>query len=107
MSEKIRILNEELRKLNDDVFRAIQIRTEWMNNHVVDYAQYQIGETIYNELSGELLGSVVGFFRYNENRPDLDTNMGIGYVYKTPQGHIEKSKLLRICNKSELLLWNK
>ena len=105
---ELRILNEELRHLNDDVFRAIQVRTDWMNNHMIDYVRYPIGEVLYSRMSGEELGKVVGYYRTKEDKPFYDTAMNIDYKIKSSTGFVVKSSnLLGVCNKAELITWSK
>ncbi len=79
-------LDAKLDALNQAVEKAIHARTVWMNEHMKDYAKFQIGDEIYDE-RGYSLGTVTEHYRYHAGDPRFDTSMFIHYRYRTPGGY--------------------
>jgi len=101
-------MDQELAALNQAVEDALAARKSWMDAHMADYAKYQIGEDIYNKVTGVLLGTVCGYYRYHAGKnPRLDTSMSIDYLYKsdTHSNYTDNTSRqigLSICNRAEL-----
>lgn len=75
---------DKLKELNDAVDKAITDRKQWMDDHMKDFAKYQVGEQLYNLDTGELLGTITKLYRYYaHHHPEMDRIMRIDYVYKT------------------------
>lgn len=85
MEPKIEQFDAELAVLNAEVEAAIAKRKAWMDAHMVDYAKYQIGETLYDLKTGAVLGVISRLYRYWGGRDArYDTHMSVEYEFKTP-----------------------
>lgn len=81
-SKEIQKLDAELAALNTAVDEAIRLRSEWMDRHMVDYAEHPIGAELYNQSTGQRLGKVVEHYRYHAGRdPIYDRTMSIEYRF--------------------------
>ena len=71
-----------LDQLNKAVDDAIAARKKWMDDHMVDYAEFRVGDEIYDGDTGERLGVVTRLYRYHADRnPLLDRSMNIEYEF--------------------------
>jgi hypothetical protein len=71
-----------LDQLNKAVDDAIATRKKWMDDHMVDYAKFQVGDEIYDGDTGRRLGVVTRLYRYHADRnPLLDRHMSIDYEF--------------------------
>ncbi|MFM2134463.1 MAG: hypothetical protein RL156_1744 [Bacteroidota bacterium] len=71
---------QQLELLNEAVESAIEARTAWLDERMPKYAKFAIGEDLYNLETGELLGTVKGYYRYwAEHDVMHDTSMDIDY----------------------------
>ena len=100
-------LDQELKQLLAAVKQADNARKQWMDAHMADYADYQVGETLYDRDTGECVGVVSGFYRYHEKDPRFDTCMSVEYRFSngdntsrygtyTPYQFVNAKKLARI-----------
>jgi len=80
-----KIEDEELKKLNKTVERAIKDRKLWLDKKMVKYAKFKIGDEIFNIQTGECVGIVRRLFRFWEDRDEgvRDTSLEIHYEYCT------------------------
>lgn len=77
-------LEAELKQLNETVDKALADRKQWMDDHMKDFAKYQVGEKLYDMNTGKLLGTITKLYRYWANHdPMLDRSMHIDYIYQT------------------------
>lgn len=77
-------LDAELQRLNEEVARALGARQAWMDDNMVHYAKYKVGEDLYDLDSGRWLGKVSGLYRFwgDGRNPLYDTSMTINYHLK-------------------------
>lgn len=75
-------LDAELHQLNAAVDVAVSARKSWMDAHMPDYAEYQVGDVLYNLSTGVQVGAVTRLVRYwgDQNDPRFDRTMEITYV---------------------------
>lgn len=78
-------LKAELAALNKSVEGAIATRKKWMDDHMVDYAKFKIGDVLYDANTGRWMGVVTEYYRYHQGDPRFDTSMSIAYCFKTDQ----------------------
>ena len=72
--------NKALALLNEAVTAAITARTVWLDERMPNYAEFKIGEELYDLDTGKRLGTVCGYYRYDANHNVLrDTSMDIDY----------------------------
>lgn len=79
----------ELDRLNAAIKQAVQNRTEWLDNHMAEYAKYAIGDPIYDLESGECVGEVCGYYRFHASQKDwrFDDSLSISYNFRKPSEH--------------------
>ncbi len=112
----LKALNAELRILNAEVKSALAKRRKWMDEHMADFARFQIGETIYDSRTERKLGVISKLYRYHGeiDNHDFDTDMHIEYEFKTSDDDISirggiydntsrYAGALSICTKVELI----
>ena len=73
-----------LQQLNENVKQSISIRRKWLDEKMVEHSEIQIGDTIYNFISGEILGVVSELYRFWRDRDEgvRDTSLDVDYSYK-------------------------
>lgn len=85
--EQERLLTE-LFELQAKLDAAQAARTAWMDEHMKDFAKVQVGEDLYDLMTGNRLGRVTRHYRYWAMRdPRYDTSMHIDYEFKDYAGH--------------------
>lgn len=92
--QRQRLLDDDLKRLNANVEAALAKRRAWMDAHMADYARFQVGETLFNMRTGELLGVVSKLYRYwasSGDNPRYDTAMNVEYEFKTPAGYFDNT----------------
>lgn len=83
-------LDTVLALLNAEVAAAVKKRTDWMDAHMADYADVQVGEELYELATGRLMGTVSRLYRYwgtDRNNgmvrdPQYDTSMSVEYEFQ-------------------------
>lgn len=82
-------LDTVLALLNAEVAAAVKKRTDWMDAHMADYADVQVGEELYELATGRLMGIVSRLYRYwgtDRNGmvrdPQYDTSMSVEYEFQ-------------------------
>ena len=105
-------LAQELDKLNAEWLEVTARRKKWMDDHMVDFAKYKIGETIYKFPSGETLGEITKLYRYwgeDHRDPQYDYSMNINYKYHTGRNCYDNTsrQSISICNAEELRKYHK
>jgi|ERR1700734_2280035 len=78
-------LDAELAVLNAHVNEAVGARTAWMDAHMDDYADFHVGDVLYDR-NGDRLGPVTRLYRYwgglhGPRDPQYDTLMSVDYEY--------------------------
>lgn len=72
----------ELDRLNAAVDAAIEARTRWLDAKMEQYAPVKVGETLYDLETGEMLGKVTDYYRYQAGQNKLyDTSLSIDLRY--------------------------
>lgn len=91
--EREKELKAELDKLTGAVNPAIDTRKQWMDDHMAEYAKFQLGDEIYERETGCKLGVVTELYRYwdSQNDPRYDTSMTIEYRFKTLDGFFDNT----------------
>lgn len=76
---------ERLKELNKAVSSAIAIRREWLDSKMPEYADMQIGETIYDLELCVPVGEVSKLYRVWQDRDEgvRDTSLSIEYEFET------------------------
>ena len=85
---RIVALDAELATLNAEVEAAVRKRTAWMDAHMSDYAEVQVGEPLYDLTHLRHVGTVTRLYRYwGPNKNGLirdhqyDTHMSVEYEF--------------------------
>ena len=77
------LLLQELKQLNAEVDAVLAKRKAWMDEHMKDFAQVQVGEDIYDLSTRTKLGTVTKHYRYwGERNPVFDTSMNVHCEYQ-------------------------
>jgi hypothetical protein len=70
---------------NQEIERLLKERKAFMDEMMPLFASAQVGDTIYDQLSGRYLGIVAELYRYHGDNPLYDNTMGnIHYRYHHP-----------------------
>ena len=78
-------LDRELALLNKKVKDAVKERKAWMDAHMADYAEFQVGDNLYDYQTGEFLGIITEHYRYHgDGDQRFYTSMNIEYRYRNP-----------------------
>lgn len=72
-------LDAELKRLNQAVDDAVDARKAWMDGHMADYAQHQVGDVLYDLGTGQLVGTVSSFYRFHADDQRFDRSMSVDY----------------------------
>lgn len=82
---------EKLKLLSAAIDDAIAARSAWLDEMMPKYAEYKIGEELFNLDTGVCLGTVHSYYRYwTEQNPLYDKYLDIEYklhVNKNPYGY--------------------
>jgi hypothetical protein len=83
MKEMSKTDRNKLARLNCDIDDAIKRRTKWLDSKMSEYSDIQVGDTIYNIQTKELLGIVTKLYRYQTNQNVIyDTTLSICYEFR-------------------------
>jgi len=79
------MLNSKLIELNNSVNDAIKRRSEFLNENMKYFAEFQIGEKVYN-CSNNTIGICSKHYRFHENNIEYDTYLYCDCEIKTSRG---------------------
>jgi hypothetical protein len=97
---------KQLALLNEAVTAALTARTTWLDDHMAKYADFDIGEDLYDLDTGKRLGTVCGYYRYQRGHNLLhDTHMNIDYelhvhdsIYDNTSRHAGRIRIGNMAN---------
>lgn len=76
------MFEDEIKKLNDNVTKAIAERTSFLDSKMDEVAKVKIGQEAFELDTGRSLGTVVEYYRYWANQnPLLDDSLNISYRF--------------------------
>lgn len=102
-------LNAELEALNNAVTAAIDARRAWMDAHMADYAEYAVGDDLYDLKTGQRLGTITKLYRptWGISNPVYQTSMEVAYEYRhsdnSPYDNTSRQMYLSFGDRAELL----
>lgn len=104
-------LDAELAALNASFTAALEARRNWMDEHMIDYASYKVGEELFDLKTGQRLGVVSKLYRptWGVDNPLYQGNMDIGYQYETAPNYFDNTSrqpYLSYGNRDELVRSN-
>lgn len=86
-------LQPELDALNAEVTAVLAKRKAWMDAHMADFSEFKVGDEVYDQQTGNFLGTVTELYRYwdSQRNPLYDTSMSVEIRFRTPSGGIDNS----------------
>ena len=85
-------LQKQLTAKNAAIKTLVDEHASWMDEHMHRFAKVPVGEDIYNIQTGELLGRVVGHYRFwAEQNPLLDISFEVECSYENAFGVIDNT----------------
>lgn len=75
-------LLEHLSKLNEAVDNAVTERNRWMDENMVNFAKFKVGDVVYDRVTGAWVGQISKLYRVHQNDPRFDRSMDIDYQFE-------------------------
>lgn len=78
-AQKLERLRNEYDVINKQAINAKKQRTEWINKHLEDFAQFKIGELVYDISTDMKIGTVTRYLASDYLRNNTDASMSVTY----------------------------